>query len=410
MNLRVSRDPADAVNQPSTESDATPGATSGAPAPAPAPIPAAAASLPASGLAVRTPTWGPLPAWAAALLLLSLVLAASGLWQAWNTREALRGLELELVKRQQDSGQSAQEALLLARQSQDISRDAAAKLALVEQRVAEVALQRSQLEDLIQSLSRSRDENAVADIDASIRVALQQTAITGSAEPLVAALRNADERLARINQPRLERLRRALARDLDRVRAVGVPDIGQLLIKLDEAVRLVDELPLIAQSASTVRQRGTAPLPVAAAASGAPGAPALRPEAPALLDGWAARFYAWSRPLNHVWTEVRGLLRVTRIGEPEAMLIAPEQGYFLRENLKLRLLNARLSLLSRQLEPAAADLRSAQASLTRYFDADSRRTQLVDELLRQVAAQSRQTVLPRPDETLAAIAASLAGR
>ena len=406
MNLRVSRDPADAVNQPSTDSDATPGAASGAPAPAPAPIPAAPAALPAAGLAAL----GALPTWALALLLVSLALAVGGLWQAWSTRDALRSLELALVKRQQDSGQSAQEALLLARQSQEISRDAAAKLALVEQRVAEVALQRSQLEDLIQSLSRSRDENAVADIDAGIRVALQQSAITGSAEPLVAALRNADERLARINQPRLERLRRALARDLDRVRAVGVPDISQLLIKLDEAVRLVDELPLIAQSASTMRQRPAAPAALPAAASGATGAAVARPEAPALVDGWAARFYAWSRPLNHVWTEVRGLLRVTRIVEPEAMLIAPEQGYFLRENLKLRLLNARLSLLSRQLEPAAADLRSAQASLTRYFDADSRRTQLVDELLRQVAAQSRQTVLPRPDETLAAIAASLAGR
>lgn len=367
--------------------------------------------MPATGLVAVGAALARVPTWVTALLVLSLLLALGGLWQAWTTRSSLRSLELALVKRQQDSGQSAQEALLLSRQSQEISRDAAAKLALLEQRVAEVSLQRSQLEDLIQSLSRSRDENAVADIDAGIRVALQQSAITGSAEPLVAALRNADERLARINQPRLERLRRALARDLDRVRAVGVPDIGQLLIKIDEAVRLVDELPLIAQSASTMRQRSTAAGAAPAAASTAAAAPAAaRAEPPAVVDGWAARFYAWSRPLTQVWTEVRGLLRVTRIGEPEAMLIAPEQGYFLRENLKLRLLNARLSLLSRQLDPAAADLRNAQASLTRYFDSDSRKTQLVDELLRQVAAQSRQTVLPRPDETLAALAASLAGR
>ena len=59
--------------------------------------------------------------------------------------------------------------------------------ALLEVRVAEVSLQRTQLEELIQSLSRSRDENQLADIEAAIRVALQQAAITGSAEPLLLA-------------------------------------------------------------------------------------------------------------------------------------------------------------------------------------------------------------------------------
>ncbi len=359
------------------------------------------------------------------MALVTLLAALAGIWLAWTTHENLRGLELELVRRQQDSSQNAQEAQVLAKQAQEIARDTAAKSALLEQRLAEVALQRSQLEDLIQSLSRSRDENAVTDIDSGIRVALQQSAITGSAEPLVAALRSADERLARINQPRLERLRRALARDLDRVRAVGVPDIGQLLIKIDEAVRLVDELTLISQSAPAMRPRNAAAAASAASEPAAAASPVARSasvvarhasarastaETPALMDGWAARFYAWSSPLTQVWTEVRGLLRVTRIAEPEAMLIAPEQAYFVRENLKLRLLNARLSLLSRQLDPAVADLRSAQATLTRYFDPDSRKTQVTDELLRQIAAQSRQTTLPRPDETLAAIAATLAGR
>ena len=74
----------------------------------------------------------------------------------------------------------------------------------------------------MQSLARSRDENLVADIEAALRVALQQSALTGSAEPLVAALQQADERLARSNQPRLERVRRAIARDLDRVQAASV--------------------------------------------------------------------------------------------------------------------------------------------------------------------------------------------
>jgi uroporphyrin-3 C-methyltransferase len=103
-------------------------------------------------------------------------------------------------------------------------------------------------------------------------------------------------------------------------------------------------------------------------------------------------------------------VRVTRIEQPEAMLLAPEQAFFLRENLKLRLLNARLALLARQFDTAQADLQAAQAALSRYFDPSSRRHGLSVELIRQVAAQARHVTLPRPDDTLAALAATSAGR
>ena len=103
-------------------------------------------------------------------------------------------------------------------------------------------------------------------------------------------------------------------------------------------------------------------------------------------------------------------MRVTRIDRPEAALLAPEQAFFLRENLKLRLLNARLGLLARQFETVQADLQAAQRALDRYFDRTSRRTALVAETLRQVADQARQIAVPRPDDTLAALSAAAAGR
>ena len=110
------------------------------------------------------------------------------------------------------------------------------------------------------------------------------------------------------------------------------------------------------------------------------------------------------------WQEVKGLVRVTRIDQPEAMLVAPEQAFFLRENLKLRLLNARLALLSRQFETAQSDLRDAQLALDKYFDRNSRRVVAASELLRNVTGQARLVSVPRPDATLAAIATAAAGR
>ena len=345
----------------------------------------------------------------AAFAALAVVCAAS-LWLAWQSQQRVRGLEQELVRRQSDTQIQSAEAKMLATQSQDVARETAAKLALLDARVGEVAVQRGQIEELIQSLSRSRDENVVLDIDSALRVAMQQSALTGSAEPMVATLKQADERLARYNQPRLEGVRRAIARDLDRIRAMGVIDIAAAAIKLDEAVRMVDELPLLSQA----EQRKEASRPAAATASaprqpsrGASSAAGVDTSMPVWLQPWVAR---WDALTERVWVEAKSLVRVTRIDHPEAMLLAPEQAYFLRENLKLRLLNARLALLSRQFDTALGDLQGAQVAIERYFDRSSRRTQLAAELIRQVATQARQTGLPRPDNTLAALSTAAAGR
>jgi uroporphyrin-3 C-methyltransferase len=92
------------------------------------------------------------------------------------------------------------------------------------------------------------------------------------------------------------------------------------------------------------------------------------------------------------------------------MLLAPEQSFFLRENLKLRLLNARLALLSRQFDTAQSDLLVAQSALARYFDRSSKRTVLAIELVKQVTGQARLVSVPRPDDTLAALLAAGVGR
>jgi uroporphyrin-III C-methyltransferase len=364
----------------------------------PEPAPVGAAATPSLALVPAVPQHQIATGrWIAAGAAILAAIAAAALVLAWNTQQRLKSLEAELVKRQQDSGSQATEARTLARQAEGTTRDVAAKMALLEARVAETALQRTQLEELIQSLARSRDENVLADLDAAVRVAQQQAAITGSAEPLVQTLKQADERLSRFNQPRLERVRRAVLQDLDRTRSAGITDITVLTIRLDEVIRQIDELPLLAaperRSTAAVATQTKAAAPAASSA--------------AWSTQWGERWRSFS---SSVWAEVKGLVRVTRIDQPEAMLVAPEQAFFLKENVKLRLLNARLALLSRQFDTAQSDLRDAQSAMDRYFDRSTKRVTVVTDLLRQVTAQARLVSVPRPDATLAAIAAASAGR
>nr|WP_246448372.1 uroporphyrinogen-III C-methyltransferase [Roseateles oligotrophus] len=345
------------------------------------------------------------------------MLGLAGLGLGWQSMSRQQALEQELVRRQELIQTNSGEAKAAAKASQELTRDTAAKVALLDARLAEVALQRGQLEELIQSMSRSRDENVIGDIEASIRVALQQSAITGSAEPLVVTLKLADERLLRYKQPRMEGVRRAVARDLDRVKSVSVVDVSTLTIKLDEVVRLLDELPLTVNAEKAAEPKAAAEEPRLRPGSGRPlkASAAAEEKPPTAADGELAQWW-WTakKGLRETaalaWTETRSLIRVTRIEHPEAALLAPEQAFFLRENIKLRLLNARLALLSRQFETAQADLRDSQEMLNRYFDGRSRKVQVAGDLLRQVAGQARQVIVPRPDDTLAALSAAAAGR
>lgn len=339
-------------------------------------------------------------------LLVTGAVAVAGVLMSALLWQKLGNIQEELARRSTDSTAQAIEARTLARQAQDGTRELTARLALLETRLSEVSLQRSQLEELMQSLSRSRDENLVVDMDSALRLAQQQAQLTGSAEPMLAALKSADQRLARAAQPRLNPLQRAIARDVERIKATTVTDVPGLLLKLDELTRLVDELPLANAMPVASNTRAAA---AAAPARAASAAQASTNPARWLLDRLALRAW-WDHTWQGVRDEARNLLRVSRIDQPDAALLAPEQSFFLRENLKLKLLNARLGLLSRQTASARADLSSASAMLGKYFDPASRRTQAAGQLLQQVQTQMKSSELPRLDETLAALATAAAGR
>ena len=314
--------------------------------------------------------------------LLALLLTAL-LWERLST------LQDQLARQTAEAGANAAEARTLVRESQQRERELAARQAVLEARLGEVALQRSQLEELMQSLSRSRDENLVVDIESAIRLAQQQAQLTGSVEPLLAALRTAEQRVQRVPQARLVPLQRALARDMARIKATPLTDTPTLLARFDELVRLVDELPLAN----------------AVAVAKAPAADtAVKPRNETGLTAW------WQRSLQLVLDEVRGLVRVSRIDHPEAVLLTPEQSFFVRENLKLLLLNARLGLLARQPDAARADLLKAATAMEKYFDANSRRLRAAAGLLQQTREQMKTLELPRVDDTLAALTTAAAGR
>ncbi|PKO61404.1 MAG: hypothetical protein CVU24_08850 [Betaproteobacteria bacterium HGW-Betaproteobacteria-18] len=347
--------------------------------PGPVASSASAASVAAGAVAKSEPVLRP-AMWAVGAVAVLALLTVALLWQK------VAGMQEQLARQSAEAQSQSSEARALAKQAVSLAQDAAARAAVLDSRLSEVALQRSQLDELMQSMSRSRDENLVVDIEAALRLAQQQAQLTGSVEPLLAALKSADQRIVRAAQPRLALLQRAIARDIDRVKSSAVSDTPTLLIKLDELVHLADEL-VLANAVAPARQiekNLVAP-----------------PQAPV---SW------WQSGAQLVLGEARNLVRVSRIETPEAALLSPEQSFFLRENLKLKLLNARLGLLARQIESARSDLADAEGMLKKYFQANARKTQTAAALLQQVQTQMRTLQLPRIDDTLAVLTTAAAGR
>lgn len=321
-------------------------------------------------------------------LALSLLCAAACV-QLWFK---LSVMQEQLARQSADAAQLSVQAHSMAKHAEQLTQETAARVALLDARLSEVALQRSQLEELMQSLSRSRDDNLVIDIESALGLAQQQAELTGSVQPMLAALQTAQKRLGKVPQPRLAPVLRALQHDIERLQSTSLTDIPGLLIRLDELVALVETLPL---------QNAVGPQ---ARSAQAPDKPATH----AWTQIWQDR--DWAAVGQRIWAEVTGLVRVSRIEQPEAVMLSPEQSYFVRENMKLRLLNARLALLSRQITTARNDLQVAERDMAHFFDTASKQGHAAEALMKQVQAQIRQTDIPRLDGSLAALATASAGR
>lgn len=356
------------------------------------------------------------------LLALALMLAVLAVMMAGLLWQKVDFTQKELARRSQESSTQSTETRAMAAQAEAQVQELQARLTVAEVRLSEVSLQRSQLEELMLALSRSRDDNLVQDLESALRLGQQQTQLTGSMQPLLAALQAADERIARAAQPRLNPVQRAIARDVQRIRGTPVADVPSLVQRLDELARRVDQWPVLNDPrpvsqppAAPARKASLLPVPrLTPPSQAAVQAPApIEPTEP-VPGGWDRVSQAGSKLWRRVWDDVtrsgRELVRVSRIDRPEAALLAPEQAFFLRENLKLRLLNARLGLLARQMDAVQDDLKGIDAALARYFDTTAPEIVSAQAAVTQLRTELVVRDLPQPEESLAALAVAAGGR
>ena len=332
-----------------------------------------------------------------AVVVLGILLAA----QAFYSKNQVHRLREEMARRLQVGDSTNAETSQLAKAVQETSKEIQLKVGVLENRQQEAQAQQLALEQLYQDMSKNRDEWALAEIEQVLSTASQQLQLAGNVPGALIALQNADRSLSRSDKPQFITIRRAIAKDIERLKALPNVDSVGLAVRLDNVIAQVDALPMLSDAKPTPP---APPLRKAAAPAKPKGkGPAAAPAA-AEEEGWGSRVKSvWQDWSSEMWGEVSTLIRVRRVDTPDALMLAPEEAYFLRENLKLRLLNARMALLSRNEAAFRADLLAAQESLAKYFDTKTRQTQTAQQMLRQLQGSNLSIEMPTLSDSLNAV-------
>ncbi|MGB4911009.1 MAG: uroporphyrinogen-III C-methyltransferase [Candidatus Dechloromonas phosphoritropha] len=328
-------------------------------------------TTPPSSPAVRKPSsrFGP---W----FFVALAALALAGWQWFETRQRLAEIEQETSRRLAAADAGSKEDRGELKQMREQIDGLQGKLGAADARLAEIQAQSAAVQALYQDLAGSRDESGVLEAEQAIALAGQQLQLAGNVPAAIVALRSAEARLARVDRPQLLPLRKALAADLERLTALPVVDLAAVNARLEQVLLTIDNLPLAMD---------------------------MRPPETREKPAEAAQLPWWERTVAEIWQELKGLVRIQRFDRDEAMLLAPGQSFFLRENLKLRLLNARLALFSRDQATFRGELKAALEMLGRLFDVRDKGVEAAQATLRQLLATEIVIALPGLNETQAAL-------
>nr|WP_301673584.1 uroporphyrinogen-III C-methyltransferase [Neisseria blantyrii] len=197
-------------------------------------------------------------------------------------------------------------------------------------------------------LTKGRADWLVDETETILNLAAQQLVLTSNIQTAVGVLEHIDSRLSRFDQAELLPIKQAVSSDLAELKNRPYVDISGTALRLDRLETAVSGLPLMLDGVLK---------------------PGVQVKNEAVSASWWQN--VWEKSLG----TLKGLVEIRRLENNDAMLISPEQVYFVRENLRLRLLDARTALMQRNSEVYQGDLNNAEAAVRQYFDAKSPATQ-----------------------------------
>jgi len=305
------------------------------------------------------------------VIVLLLIVLGVLFWQWMSTRQRFNDLEQVLTYRLEQFTMNNQQSAALARQAEQQSAEAVATTKQLEQQLAQSRNQQENLETLYKELTNSREERTIAEIEQLLIIANQQLQLAGNIRPALLALQTAYGRLQQIETPQAVLLRKTVLDDIQHLQNLPQANIPELNVALEKLAQTIDTLPLVSDR---------------------------HPETPPAQS--ASEANQWRRFAREIWGDFKNLVRLERIDRPEPPLLSPEQTFFLRENVKLRLLMARIALLQQDEKSYRDNMEDAAKWIKQHFDVTDPETLKVLSRIRGLADDAMETQMPDINESL----------
>ena len=270
--------------------------------------------------------------------------------------------------------------MALAKQAEERSTEANARTVILEQKLEESRDQQDVLQTLYDQLAENREATAVAEVEQLLTIANQQLQLVGNVKTALLALQAADKRLEPLNLPRANQLRETLALEIENLRKLPQVDVVGMSAQLETLAALCASIPLISE-----RQ------------------PTFNAQAAQKNAAKTTHLSALQKVTDPIWSDIKNLVTVERIDKPEPPLLSTDHVFYLRENLKLRLLTARIALLQHDEVSYKADLATVSVWINQYFDAKHPNATQAFKLLKKLSGNNIDIQLPQLTESIAAV-------
>lgn len=309
------------------------------------------------------------------LLIAGLILIVGLAWLWLDTRQRFSEIEQSLAQKLEKNAISHQQIQAISKLADERSQEAMAKIALIEQKMAEFRGQQQAMQTLFLELANNREERIVTETEQLINIANQQLQLASNVKPALLALQTADNRLLELDTPMAIQLRKAIARDIQKLQSLPLVDTSGISIQLENLAANMNQLPLV----SSRTTKNTISMPQAVSLN------------------------SWQRLTQEVWQEIKSLIVLEHIDRPEPPLLAPEQNFFLRETIRLRLLTARVALLQHDQATYKHDLSAAELWLKNHFDTRDLATKSALKTIHALAVDNIVINVPDVSESLALV-------
>ena len=217
----------------------------------------------------------------------------------------------------------------------------------LSQELATVKQDLTSLKTDYQSLTGNRFQWLINESEYTIHTTLQQLMINGNVQAAIDNLTMLQTRLNRFDVSELLSLKQALNEDLIALNKASHVDLAATSLHIDRLIQDIDALPLLMDN---LMRENT---------------PKIQ-NTPQTNNGqWYEKF--WEDTKHHL----SHVVQMRRLENHDAMMLAPDQIFFIRQNIKLRLMNARLALSQHHVDIYRNDLKSVADEVTRYFDTKS---------------------------------------